>query len=45
MPNIIYKFCEKLELRNVVLLGHSNLGKTTYIETMLYEGGASQVNI
>ncbi|ROI04507.1 elongation factor G [Kaistella haifensis] len=28
------------ELRNVVLLGHSDSGKTTLIETMLYEGGA-----
>ncbi|WP_027376942.1 elongation factor G [Kaistella palustris] len=27
-------------LRNVVLLGHSDSGKTTLIETMLYEGGA-----
>ena len=27
-------------LRNVVLLGHSGSGKTTFIETMLYEGGA-----
>ena len=28
------------DLRNVVLLGHSGSGKTTFIETMLYEGGA-----
>lgn len=28
------------DLRNVVLLGHSDSGKTTLIETMLYEGGA-----
>lgn len=28
------------DLRNVVLLGHSSSGKTTLIETMLYEGGA-----
>ena len=28
------------DLRNVVLLGHSGTGKTTFIETMLYEGGA-----
>lgn len=27
-------------LRNVVLLGHSDSGKTTLIETMMYEGGA-----
>ncbi len=27
-------------LRNVVLLGHPGCGKTTLIETMLYEGGA-----
>ncbi len=27
-------------LRNVVLLGHSDSGKTTLIEAMLYEGGA-----
>ncbi|MEC5394177.1 elongation factor G [Bergeyella sp. RCAD1439] len=27
-------------IRNVVLLGHSASGKTTLIETMLYEGGA-----
>lgn len=28
------------DLRNVVLLGHSGSGKTTFIETMLFEGGA-----
>lgn len=28
------------DLRNVVLLGHSGSGKTTFIEAMLYEGGA-----
>lgn len=28
------------DLRNVVLLGHTDSGKTTLIETMLYEGGA-----
>jgi len=28
------------DLRNVVLLGHSDSGKTTLIEAMLYEGGA-----
>lgn len=28
------------DLRNVVMLGHSGAGKTTLIETMLYEGGA-----
>ncbi|WP_226063687.1 elongation factor G [Kaistella polysaccharea] len=28
------------DLRNVVLLGHSDSGKTTLIETMMYEGGA-----
>lgn len=28
------------DLRNVVLLGHSDSGKTTLIETMLFEGGA-----
>ncbi|MEZ4986916.1 MAG: GTP-binding protein [Saprospiraceae bacterium] len=27
------------DLRNVVLLGHSGSGKTTFIEAMLYEGG------
>lgn len=28
------------DLRNVVMLGHSDSGKTTLVETMLYEGGA-----
>ncbi len=28
------------DIRNVVLLGHSGSGKTTFIETMLFEGGA-----
>ena len=30
------------DLRNVVLLRHSGSGKTTFIETMLYEGGSDQ---
>ena len=27
-------------IRNVVLLGHSGCGKTTFAETMLFEAGA-----
>ena len=28
------------DIRNVVLLGHSGSGKTTFAETMLFESGA-----
>jgi elongation factor G len=31
---------ETRKIRNVVLLGHSGCGKTTFAETMLYEAGA-----
>ncbi|MEO1714946.1 MAG: ATP-binding cassette domain-containing protein [Bacteroidota bacterium] len=32
---------ETKNIRNVVLLGHSGSGKTTFSETMLFEAGAS----
>lgn len=40
-PNLPTMKLETRNLRNVVLLGHAGSGKTTFVENMLFETGAS----
>lgn len=38
--NTLFMISATQDIRNVVFLGHSGSGKTTFIETMLFESGS-----